>query len=848
MVAVAAGGLLASGTVGASDDTVPAEDAEGVIFLAEESVDHAHACGHGDEDPRTPLEAGDAVGEGPTLEETHDIWNVTYVGDEGYVSVDTDAHAYDGPFTFYVADGSAEPVDATVLESGEVEECDSLDNYLEVETPEDGTLEFELTADEADEDGSDEESDGGDETDDTDDTNETDESENKSGDSDDETHNLDIDAFELLDRETNDALADVHDDHWHGEVPDLQAGDSISLEAAVTDDGDELDLGDDYHLEAAFAAGATESVLSLESHGDHVTLSGDEAGETEVVFLVSDGEEAVYETPSLEVAVDAADDDESDGDDETDGDDEQSDELGTLEVVDRDTDAVVATWQDGEWDGEIPDLYGGEPLVLEATAEDDSGEEIELGDDHELGVSHAAGAEELLGFDERGDHVYVLAAGDGETEVVFELREDETVIDETASVAVESERPPGIKFLVETEIDNSHACFHGDYDSRTALDGGDEPGSGPVLEDDHVIWNVTAEGESGYVTFDTEPHWWDGPFVFYTADGTADPVDAEVVERGEVDECATLDSYVQVETPEDGLIDFELREDTEVPDDIAGEQTTVAHEFAGIVDDDPLPVSADGLTDGDGTALEGDVTVQVVREDTVLAETTGVTVEDGSIDGATVDTTAIDPAVEPGPATIAIDGVDTDHEATIDLVHEVRSLEDGFSLQGIPQPAALHTENVSALERWDTEAESYVSLGASYDDGEVIDAAGDLHRGLYVDADADARLGYDFQTDDAPAPGDVHLEDGWHLASANFALGEDEGTRTLGDDLVNIDPERDGITVFDAQQRTQLGAGSLISGYDAYWLYVDNPDRADRGTIGPNYEPTDRAAALNGAD
>ncbi len=115
-----------------------------------------------------------------------------------------------------------------------------------------------------------------------------------------------------------------------------------------------------------------------------------------------------------------------------------------------------------------------------------------------------------------------------------------------------------LELLAEQNVDHDHACTHGDYDTRTPLDAGNSPDAGTVVDDDHVIWAVTYEGNEGYVTFDADGHWYDGPFVFYMADGSADPVDAPVLDSGGVPACDSLDSYVEVETPDNGQIVLEL--------------------------------------------------------------------------------------------------------------------------------------------------------------------------------------------------------------------------------------------------------------------------------------------------
>lgn len=129
------------------DDMVDPDDAEGVELLGEENVDHEHACLHGDHDDRTPLDPGASVGDAPVVSDTHVIWNATVSGDEGYVSFDADAHFADGPFVFYFADGHVEPVDGEVLERGDVGACDTLDQYVQVEVPDDGQIDLEISED-----------------------------------------------------------------------------------------------------------------------------------------------------------------------------------------------------------------------------------------------------------------------------------------------------------------------------------------------------------------------------------------------------------------------------------------------------------------------------------------------------------------------------------------------------------------------------------------------------------------------------------------------------------------------------------------------------------------------------
>lgn len=73
------------------------------------------------------------------------------------------------------------------------------------------------------------------------------------------------------------------------------------------------------------------------------------------------------------------------------------------------------------------------------------------------------------------------------------------------------------------------------------------------------MWEVAVEGE-GYVAFDAATHEYNGPFVFYTAEGSAAPVEGAEEERDDVpdEECSDLEEYVQV-GPEEGRIVLEVR-------------------------------------------------------------------------------------------------------------------------------------------------------------------------------------------------------------------------------------------------------------------------------------------------
>jgi len=119
----------------------------------------------------------------------------------------------------------------------------------------------------------------------------------------DHDHEDEIGEFKIIDRDTDEEVAYVHDDHWHGELPEVSEGEHVSLGAYIEDDhGDEIELGDEYQLGVRLAEGA-DDIVSFDEHGDHVHIEGEEEGSTEVVFQLIHNDHIDYETPPIEVEV-----------------------------------------------------------------------------------------------------------------------------------------------------------------------------------------------------------------------------------------------------------------------------------------------------------------------------------------------------------------------------------------------------------------------------------------------------------------------------------------------------------------------------------------------------------------
>ena len=117
-------------------------------------------------------------------------------------------------------------------------------------------------------------------------------------------HGEEITAFEIIDRRADEVVAYVHGDHWHGSLPVVLEGESLSLGAYIEEDGEEEYLDGDHHaFGVVLAPGAEEGIVSLDLHGDHVHIKGEAEGETKVVFqFIHDGD-VEYETPPIRVIV-----------------------------------------------------------------------------------------------------------------------------------------------------------------------------------------------------------------------------------------------------------------------------------------------------------------------------------------------------------------------------------------------------------------------------------------------------------------------------------------------------------------------------------------------------------------
>ncbi len=152
--------------------------------------------------------------------------------------------------------------------------------------------------------------------------NEDENGEGENGDDDEsEPDDLEVEEFDIIDRDDDSVAVYIHGDHWHDDPLEVPHDDNLSLGAHVEDEeGDEIELGDEYELAVEVSDSAEEGIVEIEPdedfHGDHVHLHGVDDGFTTVVFQVRSNDHVVYETPGLEVVVGDDDHDDDDHDDD----------------------------------------------------------------------------------------------------------------------------------------------------------------------------------------------------------------------------------------------------------------------------------------------------------------------------------------------------------------------------------------------------------------------------------------------------------------------------------------------------------------------------------------------------
>lgn len=115
-----------------------------------------------------------------------------------------------------------------------------------------------------------------------------------------------IDTFEIYGYQTDASMfAYVHDDHWHGALPNVGVDQVIALSADIIDNNQierPLDALEN-ELGIALAEGAPEGVVALENHGDHIRIKGLKTGITMIEFHWIYEGQVRYKTPPINIQV-----------------------------------------------------------------------------------------------------------------------------------------------------------------------------------------------------------------------------------------------------------------------------------------------------------------------------------------------------------------------------------------------------------------------------------------------------------------------------------------------------------------------------------------------------------------
>jgi len=292
---------------------------------------------------------------------------------------------------------------------------------------------------------------------------------------------------------------------------------------------------------------------------------------------------------------------------------------------------------------------------------------------------------------------------------------------------------------------------------------------------------------------------------------------------------AEFDGETLAVTSDNGSDTRELAVQSELVAIEAVEDFETSHEFAGVVRD-PEDLELSATLTANETPVTGNVTVRVLRDETVLYDGGQASVTDGSFT-VDLDPAALPISTPPGEATVEI-GNQT--AGTIELTHEVQTFSEGTHPFSVPQPADVSVDGSFRATQWDAETESYSSAGLD-PDGDFSDSP-ELHDGIYLLADEPIRVGLAFEPEDdesAPSPDQETIQPGWNLLGSNYVISSNDEL-SLSNDLFVGGADVDAYT----PAGVRLNDSDPIYPFDAYWVYADSS--TDRGTFLDGYNATAR--------
>jgi hypothetical protein len=208
-------------------------------------------------------------------------------------------------------------------------------------------------------------------------------------------------------RGTDQRLAYIHGDHWHGSIA-LGVGEEIEVDVRFLDDhGHVIPLGGEYTVRAEIAAGHPTDIISIAEHGDHLDIEGEALGETRIVLHLWHGNHSDWSAPALRVVVH-----------------EPEPQPVTAEVYLRGTDTRLAYVDNDHWHGLI-ELDVGEEIEVDVRFLDAADQVIPLGGEYTVHAEIAPGYPEgLISIEEHGDHLDIDGEAAGETRILLHFWHD----------------------------------------------------------------------------------------------------------------------------------------------------------------------------------------------------------------------------------------------------------------------------------------------------------------------------------------------------------------------------------------------------------------------------------------
>ncbi len=320
---------------------------------------------------------------------------------------------------------------------------------------------------------------------------------------------------EVFLRGTDQRLAYVHGDHWHGRI-ELEVGQEIEVDVRFLDEDDQvIALGGEYTVRGEIAPGHPAGLVSVESHGDHLDIEALSPGETRIVLHFWHDGHADWSTPALRVVVS-----------------EPAPEPVGAEVFLRGTDQRLAYVHGDHWHGRI-ELEVGQEIEVDVRFLDEDDQVIALGGEYtvrgEIAEGHPQG---LVSVESHGDHLDIEALAAGETRIVLHFWHDDHADWTTPALRVVVSEPAPEPVGAEVYLrgtDERLAYVHGDHwHGRIELEVGQEIEVDVRFldEDDQVIalggeYTVRAEIAEGH------------PDGIIEVEGHGDHLDIEALAAGE---------------------------------------------------------------------------------------------------------------------------------------------------------------------------------------------------------------------------------------------------------------------------------------------------------------------------